>query len=242
MAVSKPTDHFIDIYKAQAAAYHRMIAPEDVDGNLLPAIEKITSLRGKRILDLGTGSGRLPLLFFGSQAGELIGVDLHAAMLAEHQRQRQQRGGRWSLLQADMGRLPLPDGWADVVIAGWAIGHLVGWHGDRWRSEVQQVLAEMQRLVAPGGALIILETLSTGSLTPAPPTEGLGHYYHWLETAMGFTRQEIRTDYQFSSVDEAVAKTEFFFGPQLAQTIRDQGWARIPEWTGVWGKITADSR
>lgn len=230
------TDHFIDIYTAQAAAYHRMIAPEDVDGNLLPAIEKITSLSGKRILDLGTGSGRLPLLF-GSQAGQLVGLDLHAAMLVEHQRQRQQRGGQWSLLQGDMRWLPLPDGWADVVIAGWAIGHLVGWYGDRWRSEVQQVLAEMQRLVAPGGALIILETLSTGSLTPKPPTDGLARYYSWLETALGFERQEIRTDYQFRSVNDAVAKTEFFFGPQLAQSIRDQGWFRVPEWTGVWGKV-----
>ena len=234
MAVSKPADHFIDIYTAQAAAYHRMIAPEDVDGNLLPAIEKITSLRGKRILDLGTGSGRLPLLFFGSQAGELIGVDLHAAMLAEHQRQRQQRGGRWSLLQADMRRLPLPDGWADVVIAGWAIGHLVGWHGDRWRNEVQQVLAEMQRLFAPGGALIILETLSTGSLTPKPPTDGLARYYNWLETALGFERQEIRTDYQFASPAEGAYLTRFFFGDELADRILRDELTILPECTGIW--------
>ncbi|MCB0191705.1 MAG: class I SAM-dependent methyltransferase [Anaerolineae bacterium] len=229
------TDHFIDIYTTQATAYHRMIEPEDVDSHIRPAIERITSLAGKRILDLGTGSGRVPLLF-GDQAARMIGLDLHAAMLAEHQRQRQQHGGTWSLVQADMRHLPLPDGWADVVIAGWAIGHLVGWHGDRWRNEVQQVVTEMQRLAAPGGTVIILETLSTGSQTPAPPTDGLAHYYHWLETTMGFTRQEIRTDYQFSTVDEAVAKTEFFFGPQLAQTIRDQGWARVPEWTGVWSK------
>ncbi|MCB0166046.1 MAG: class I SAM-dependent methyltransferase [Anaerolineae bacterium] len=229
-------DHFIEIYTSQAGAYHRMIAPEDVDGNLLPAIETITSLRGKRILDLGTGSGRLPLLF-GAQAGQVVGLDLHAAMLAEHQRRRKQRGGRWGLLQADMRRLPLPNGWAEVVIAGWAIGHLVGWYGDRWHSEVQQVLAEMQRLVAPGGALIILETLSTGSLIPRPPTDGLARYYDWLETDLGFKRQAIRTDYQFHSVDEAVARMAFFFGPELARTIRDQGWARVPEWTGVWGRL-----
>ncbi|MCB0212671.1 MAG: class I SAM-dependent methyltransferase [Anaerolineae bacterium] len=231
------TDHFIDIYTTQAAAYHRMIEPEDVDGQLRPAIERITPLAGRRILDLGTGSGRLPLLI-GNQAAQLVGLDLHAAMLAEQQHRRQQRGGSWSLLQADMRRLPLADGWADVVLAGWAIGHLVGWHGDRWPHEVQQVVAEMERLAAPGGALIIMETLSTGSLTPAPPTPGLARYYHWLETEQGFSRQEIRTDYQFGSVDEAVAKTAFFFGPQLAQTIRDRGWARVPEWTGVWSKRT----
>lgn len=230
------TDHFIDIYTAKAAEYHRMIAPEDVDGNLLPAIEKITSLQGKRIVDLGTGSGRLPLLF-GQQAAQLVALDLYAAMLAEHQRQRQQRDGHWWLAQADMRCLPLPKDWADVVMAGWSIGHLVGWHGEQWLNEVQQVLTEMQRLVAPGGTLIIMETLSTGSLTPTPPTEGLARYYGWLEQEMGFQRQEIRTDYQFSNVNEAVAKTKFFFGDQLAQAIHQQSWARVPEWTGVWGKV-----
>jgi hypothetical protein len=98
------------------------------------------------------------------------------------------------------------------------------------------VLEEMHRLAAPGGALIIMETLGTGSLTPAPPTEALGHYYAWLENDWGFSRQEIRTDYQFASVEEAVAKTKFFFGPELAQRIRQNGWSRLPEWTGVWGK------
>jgi hypothetical protein len=37
-------------------------------------------------------------------------------------------------------------------------------------------------------------------------------------------------------VDEAVERTEFFFGPELAATIRANGWARLPEWTGVWSK------
>jgi hypothetical protein len=35
-------------------------------------------------------------------------------------------------------------------------------------------------------------------------------------------------------VDAAVARTEFFFGPELAEKIRANGWARLPEWTGVW--------
>jgi hypothetical protein len=94
----------------------------------------------------------------------------------------------------------------------------------------------MHRLAAPGGALIIMETLTTGSLTPIPPTPGLAQYYTWLENEWGFTRQEIQTDYQFASVDEAVTKTEFFFGPALAEKIRVNGRSRLPEWTGVWGK------
>jgi len=35
-------------------------------------------------------------------------------------------------------------------------------------------------------------------------------------------------------VDEAVARTEFFFGPELTEKIRSHGWARVPEWTDLW--------
>ena len=92
----------------------------------------------------------------------------------------------------------------------------------------------MIRVSRPGGTLIILETFSTGSRVPAPPTPQLAEYYAWLEEEWGFQRRIIQTDYQFASVEDAVGHTEFFFGPDLAARIRAEGWARVPEWTGVW--------
>jgi ubiquinone/menaquinone biosynthesis C-methylase UbiE len=223
-------DHFVEIYNHRAADYHRMIIPEDVDGNLLPALERVTPLTGKRILDLGSGTGRLPLLF-GRRAAPLVCVDLHAGMLCE-----QQRYGHWPLLQGDMRRIPVQSGWFEVVTAGWAIGHFVGWYGQQWPAEMEHVLAEMHRVTASGGSLLIMETLTTGSHTPAPPTKGLARYYAWLENKWGFTRQEIATDYQFESVTEAIHRTEFFFGEKFGQKVRQEGWTRVPEWTGVWSK------
>ena len=55
-------DRFQEIYAYHADLYHRMIAAEDVDGNLLPAIERVAPIAEKRILDLGSGTGRLPLM------------------------------------------------------------------------------------------------------------------------------------------------------------------------------------
>lgn len=228
-------DHFRRIYASRAADYHRMIAPEDADGNLFHAIQQVTPLHGKRLLDLGTGTGRLTLLL-AKQAAQMVGLDLHWDMLRENARQRSLLTVHWSLLQGDMRALPLPDGWADVVTAGWAIGHLRGWYADDWQTQIGRVLREMQRVAAPGGVLIIVETLTTGSLAPAPPTEPLAEYYAWLESEWGFRRQTIRTDYQFASVEEAATRTEFFFGAALAEKIRAEGWARLPEWTGVWSR------
>jgi len=231
-------DHFRQIYSHRAAEYHRLITPEDVDGNLLPALERVTTFHNKRILDLGTGTGRIPLLL-GNQAAKIVGLDLHRAMLRENQKQRSQAGGQWGLLHGDMRALPLPTAWADVVTAGWSIGHLTGWYPDpeMWHTQIGRILAEMHRVVAPGGALIIIETLTTGSLHPVPPSPALAHYYAWLEQEWGFTRQEIRTDFQFGSIEEAVARTEFFFGEELSAAIQERGWSRLPEWTGVWRKL-----
>jgi ubiquinone/menaquinone biosynthesis C-methylase UbiE len=229
-------DHFQLIYSSRAADYHRMIAPEDADGNLLSALRAITPLAGKRILDLGTGTGRLPLLL-AREAAQVVGLDLHWDMLMENARQRALITGHWSLVQGDMRALPFPSAWAEVLTAGWAIGHLRGWFPDDWKAQVGRVLREMLRVAAPGGAVIIMETLTTGSLTPAPPTEGLAEYYAWLEGEWGFRRQTIQTDYQFASVKEAVARTEFFFGAEMAEKIRENHWARLPEWTGVWWRV-----
>lgn len=228
-------DHFKHIYTHKARAYHQMIAAEDVGGNLLPALERVTSFHGKTILDLGTGTGRLPLLL-SDQDTKLIGLDLHRAMLLENQAQREKAGGYWELVQGDMHNLPFPSRWVDVVFAGWAIGHLRSWFADQWRARIRRVLDEMHRVVKPGGTLLIIETLGTGSLIPAPPTSELAEYYDYLEDEWGFKRQKIRTDYVFPSIEAAVEYTEFFFGAELAKKIRRNGWSQLPEWTGLWGK------
>lgn len=212
-----------------------MIAPEDVDGNLLPALTRAAPLAGKRIVDLGGGTGRIPLLLQHLQS-EIISLDLHRAMLREQAVQRAQVGGNWPLAQADMRLLPIATGWADVAIAGWSIGHMRGWYKPDWRAQIGKALAELQRTVQPGGSIIIIETLTTGSLEPAPPSRELAEYYDWIEKEWSFSRDVIATDYQFASIEQAVEYTEFFFGSKLAADIRARGWARLPEWTGVWSK------
>lgn len=228
-------DHFIQIYQTQAQAYHRLIAAEDVEHNLLPALERVIELRGARVLDLGTGTGRIPLLL-DRLATQIVGLDIHRDMLRENQQQKHLNTGNWNLTTGDMRVLPFATASFEVVTAGWAIGHFTGWYTENWQTEIGLVLNEMHRVVRPGGALLILETLSTGSLTPAPPSPGLAVYYAWLEDHWGFTRQEIQTDYQFDRMEEAAAATEFFFGSELSLAIRRNNWARLPEWTGLWGK------
>jgi ubiquinone/menaquinone biosynthesis C-methylase UbiE len=223
-------DHFIQIYRNHGPTYHEMIAVEDVDGNLRPTLESITPFSDKPILDLGTGTGRIPLLFPETSS---IGLDLHRSMLLENQRQQAPPA---SLIQGDMRALPIPDASFEIITAGWALGHFTGWYGEDWEYQARTVLDEMHRVASPNSHIIILETMTTGSHTPAPPSEGLAIYYQWLEKVGGFTRQVIQTDYLFPDLATAIHYTQFFFGHELAEKVRTQNWVRLPEWTGVWSK------
>ena len=85
------------------------------------------------------------------------------------------------------------------------------------------------------GRVILIETLKTGHEQPHPSLE-LVEYYEWLETTNGFTRQWIRTDYVFDTVEIAAQTAGAFFGPRFAAQVREHQWSRIPECTGIWAR------
>ena len=226
-------DHFIRIYREEAEAYHAMIAREDIDRSVFKALIGTGVLAVRSLLDLGSGTGRIPLLLH-DKIPHIVAFDLHEAMLREQLVQRRAVNGQWPLAQGDMRQLPFADGEFEMVTAGWALGHFCGWFAGEWQTQMRSVLSEMRRVVKPGGPVVILETMSTGSLEPKPPNADLAAYYAWIEGEWGFERQLLATDFVFDSVEDAVAHSEFFFGPELAASIREQGWARLPEWTGYW--------
>jgi len=103
-------------------------------------------------------------------------------------------------------------------------------------TEELKALAEMFRVLRPGGTAIILETMGTGQAEPFPPTEGLAAFYRWLQNEHGFQTTSIRTDYQFESPAEGQALLRFFFGDELADRIVEEQLTILPECTGVWWK------
>ena len=135
---------------------------------------------------------------------------------------------------ADNRNLAVSDRIADVSVAGWTFGHFTSWHAETWRDEIGQALAQMKRVLRPGGTALILETLGTGLEKPHPPTDALAAYYALLEEEHGFSSTWIRTDYRFKSLSEAEELTRFFFGDELADRVAREGLIILPECTGIW--------
>ena len=204
----------------------------DVDGRLAAAFRQLTPFTGKKWLDLGTGTGRIPRLV-ANHVAQLIALDRHTAMLKE-QLNPPHSPLPTHLIQADMQSLPLPSHHFDVVTAGWAVGHSRAWAAAAWQETIGRMVQEMRRVVAPGGIVIIIETMGTGVLSPAPPSAELAEYYAWLEAEWGFARQVIPIDYEFASVGDAAAVMTFFFGEEMGQRVLVNNWQRVPEWAGLW--------
>jgi ubiquinone/menaquinone biosynthesis C-methylase UbiE len=223
-----------EIYNRRAREYDLLVAREDYQGNLWPALCGIRPFDGLDVIELGAGTGRLTRML-AAAARRIWAFDVSGHML-ETARARLSRTGRsnWRLGVADNRRLPVGDRSADVSVAGWSLGHFISWTPETWRDQIDQALAGMKRVLRPGGTLILLETLGTGEERPRPPNEGLAAFYGLLEEAYGFSSTWIRTDYRFQTLDEAEALIRFFFGDPLAERVADEGLTSLPECTGIW--------
>jgi SAM-dependent methyltransferase len=223
-------DRYQRIYRERAEDYDRLIAAEDADRHLLPAIEEVAP-RLERVLDVGAGTGRITRLL-AARGAEVLAIDRSIAMLRIAQRHR----AGATLAVADAAALPVAGGWANAAIAGWVLGHQRSWNPDGWRSSMARCLDEMDRALAPGGVAIVIETLGTGVETPRV-SSGLADYHRWLEEERGFARRELRTDYLFASEEEARSLCGFFFGDAVAVRGR-----RVPECTGLWWRVSGACR
>jgi SAM-dependent methyltransferase len=124
---------------------------------------------GLRVLDVGCGTGdHLRLLAPLVAPGEAVGVDLSATLI-EHAR----RGGTGVGLSFQVGDaydLPFADGSFDRVVANQVLLHLA----DPWPA-----VAEMRRVLAPGG-LLAVDEWGWDSTCLAVTDRGLGRRFTHL--------------------------------------------------------------
>lgn len=225
------------IYGRDADRYDRLKAREDYQQRLLAALSAIRSFDRADLVEWGTGTGWLSTLV-APQARSLIGCDLNPHMLhVAAGKYRALEHLQWTLVAADHRRAPLPDRVADVALAGWTLCYLGRqFTGETWQQQIAQSIAEMQRVLRPGGTIIIVETLGTGCAEPAPPADWLADYYAVLKNDLGFCSTWARTDYQFASLDEAVELLSFFWDDEFGARARRNNWVITPECTGIWWK------
>ena len=119
---------------------------------------------GARVLDLAGGTGDLARLFAkaAGATGRVVLTDINHAMLAEGRDKLIDLGAPLPVVQCDAEALPFPDRSFDVVSIGFGLRNV---------TRKENALAEMRRVLVPGGAALVLEFSKV-----APP---LAPAYDW---------------------------------------------------------------
>jgi len=129
-------------FSARAARYDELRPPDETWWELFDVLVREGDLRGRRVLEIGCGTGVLAGALAERSAARVWGIEPDAAML-EVAARRVPRGV--GLRQAAAEALPFRDGWFERGVMRLVV-HLV----DRARA-----LPELRRVLAPGGRAVI---------------------------------------------------------------------------------------
>jgi demethylmenaquinone methyltransferase/2-methoxy-6-polyprenyl-1,4-benzoquinol methylase len=120
---------------------------------------------GDRALDIAGGTGDLALAFSKKvgKTGQVVHTDINEAMLRTGRNRLLDAGVVLPTLVCDAEKLPFSNDWFDVVSVAFGLRNMT--HKD-------VALAEMHRVLKPGGKLLVLEFSKV-----APPLEKVYDWY-----------------------------------------------------------------
>jgi SAM-dependent methyltransferase len=189
------------LYRLEPELYDRLATAERLHRAVLQWLPSDLD----RIVEVGAGTGRLTLELLG-RAREIVAIEPAQPLreILAHKLERTEHGDRVRVTAGFFDELPVPDRWADLVVACSALTPEPGHGGD-------DGLAEMERVCKPGGCVAIVWP----------------NHVPWLE-ARGYRYVSFAGDafVEFASPAEAVQLAEIFY-PGAAAKIRRGGMQRL---------------
>ncbi|CBG86995.1 class I SAM-dependent methyltransferase [Citrobacter rodentium] len=139
-------------FGSQASAY--LTSAVHASGRDLTRLaERLSSSPSARVLDMGCGAGHASFVA-AQKVNQVVAYDLSAQMLEVVAQAAQERGlTNIVTRQGYAESLPFEAGAFDIVISRYSAHH---WH------DVGQALREVNRVLKPGGVLIVMDIMSPG--------------------------------------------------------------------------------
>ena len=166
------------------------------------------------ILDVCTGTGDLALAY-AARSGpgvRIVASDFCRPMLDRGVEKARKSGARVEWVEADAQALPFPDAAFDLVTVAFGLRNI---------ADTSRGLAEMARVMVPGGRLAILEfSLPRNAAIRA----GYLWYFRRVLPVLGNTVARNRSD-AYTYLNQSVE--EFPSGERLAGLVRDAGFADV---------------
>jgi len=158
------------------------------------------------ILDIATGTGDLVLLMAKTNAKRIIGLDISAGMLevGKQKIEKAHLKDRIEMVLGDSESMPYPDNYFDAITVSFGIRNF---------ETLEKGLAEIYRVLKPGGIFVILETSMP---TKFPFKQGYTFYTKLILPIIGRIFSKDNSAYGYLSESAA----NFPFGENLNNILR----------------------
>ena len=193
-----------------------------------PLLEALAGVERPQVLDVATGTGRLPLALLRERfRGQIVGLDLSRGMLRQARRKLWPHGDQVILLWQDASHLPFDDGAFDAVTCMESLEFMPRPVG---------VLSEMVRVLAPGGVLLL--TNRVGREARLLPGRAISQpVFEQVLAGQGLTAIEVRrwqTNY-----DLALARKP---GPPVSRVDGERDLVALVRCPGCGGPLLREGR
>jgi SAM-dependent methyltransferase len=152
----------MDFYQRHVVPYLTHLAMSQ--SQLLPFRQHVVGAAEGRVLEIGVGSG-LNFPHYGTAIASVIGLEPSAELLRMARTRARMARVPVALLDASAEAIPLDTGSIDTVVTTWTLCTI---------PNASHALAEMRRVLKPGGALLFVEH-------GRAPEAGVARWQDWLD-------------------------------------------------------------
>lgn len=187
-------------------------------------LKLVAAKNPERILDIATGTGDLAILMAQTNAREIVGADISEGMLEVGRKKVAEKGleGRIKLVYGDSEKLPFADNHFDAITVAFGVRNF---------ETLEKGLAEILRVLKPGGIFVILETSVPVKF---PFKQGYKFYTRFILPLIGRMFSKDRSAYAYLCESASV----FPHGEALNNILRKIGFIEVKNMPQTFGVAT----
>ena len=190
--------------------------------------KKVVAIVGKiqpnKILDVATGTGDLAISLSKTGAGEIIGLDISTGMLEIGKQKIKSKllSDTIKMVVGDSENLPYQDNYFDAITVAFGVRNF---------ENLEKGLAEIYRVLKPGGVFVVLETSIP---TKTPYKQGYNFYSKRILPLIGKVFSKDKSAYTYLSESAAA----FPYGEAFNNILKKIGFIDVEDMPQTFGVAT----
>ena len=184
----------------------------------------VGNIQPNKILDVATGTGDLAISLSKTGAGEIIGLDISTGMLEIGKQKIKSKllSDTIKMVVGDSENLPYQDNYFDAITVAFGVRNF---------ENLEKGLAEIYRVLKPGGVFVVLETSIP---TKTPYKQGYNFYSKRILPLIGKVFSKDKSAYTYLSESAAA----FPYGEAFNNILKKIGFIDVEDMPQTFGVAT----